>query len=246
MDYNNSEVDESWNEFFTDEIDRERWQANFGKDAEAAESAAYYRDMVPGIEPSIASVYHKQGLNPYDINDWNEAGINDYKEVLNWHKAGAKPEVATAFKQKGLDHEAFTEWSKLGINNIDMLLHFSEDLKIDARAIAKFIKPLIDDKKIEIENVPAWIEAGIPPQEMGEWLNQGFKYPSVVAAWKQLKMNAETATEWVKVVTYPREAAKWLLGGYTNLEDIEGFIKNGYTSPEDIESELEEVTVKMK
>ena len=81
---------------------------------------------------------------------------------------------------------------------------------------------------------------------MGEWLDKGFKYPSVVAAWKQLKMNAETAAEWSKVVIYPREAAKWLLGGYTNLEDIEGFIKNGYTSPEDIESELEEVTVKMK
>jgi len=234
-----------WNEMFADEIDRERWRTNFGKDSEAAETAAYWRDMVQGIEPSVAATYHKNGLNVYDINDYQQAGITDFKEVLGWHRVKAQPEVATAFKEKGIDFDTYEKWAKIGVSDPDIMIRFSEDFKIDLKNLEQFVKPLVDKELIELKEVPKWLEAGIDVREIGNWLEQGFKYPSIIRAWKQLRMKPEDAKEWERVVHYPRDAAQWLAGGYKNVKDVEGLIKQGYQSPEEIEAESENLVMKV-
>lgn len=236
--------DAAWGEFFSDEIDRERWQTNFGKDSEAAEAAAYWRDMLPGIEPSVAAVYKKQGLNVYDVGNFHSAGINDYQEILGWHRVKAQPEVALAFKEKGVNPDTYEKWSKIGVQDPDVMIRFSEDLKIDLNQLEKYAQPLLDQKLIELQDIPKWLEAGVALQELQSWVEQGFKYPSLVKAWKSLRMKPDDAKKWEETVIYPREAAKWIGGGYKNVEDVAGLIKQGYTSPEEIAAEAENVVIK--
>jgi hypothetical protein len=234
-----------WNEMFSDEIDRERWRTNFGKDGDAAETASYWRDMLPGIEPSVAAIYHKNGLNVYDVSDYQNGGIQDYKEVLGWHRVKATPEVATAFKEKGIDPDTYDKWAKIGVNDPDTMIRFSEDFKIDLKNLEQFVKPLVDKELIELKEVPKWLEAGVDVRELESWLNAGFKYPSIVKAWKQLRMKPEDAKEWERVVHYPRDAAQWLAGGYKDVKDVEGLIKQGYASPEEIAAEAENLVMKV-
>jgi hypothetical protein len=234
----------AWNEFFADEIDRERWQTNFGKDSDAAEEAAYWRDMVPGIEPSVAAVYKKQGLNVYDVGNYHTAGITDYKEVLGWHGVNAQPEVALAFREKGVNSDTYAKWSKIGIQDPDTMIKFSEDYKLDLTQLEKFVRPLLDSKALELADVPKWLEAGVVLQELQSWLDAGFKYPSLVKAWKSLRMKPDDAKKWEEVVIYPREAARWIGAGYKNVEDVAGLIKQGYHSPEEIDAEAENLVVK--
>jgi hypothetical protein len=237
--------DAAWGEFFPDdEIDRERWQTNFGKNAEAAEEAAYWRDMIPGIEPSVAAIYHKQKLNPYDIQGYHEAGIQDYKEVLGWHRVQAQPEVATAFKEKGVNPDTYEKWAKIGVQDPDVMIRFSEDLKIDLENLSKYVQPLVNKELIELTDVPKWLEAGVVLQELASWLEAGFKYPSLVKAWKALHMKPADAKEWEEVVVYPREAARWIGAGYRNVKDVSGLIKQGYASPEELEAEAANLIVK--
>lgn len=234
-----------WNEMFSDEIDRERWRTNFGKDSEAAETASYWRDMVQGIEPSVAAIYHKEGLNPYDVTDYTNAGITDYKELLSWRRANAQPEIAQAFKEKGIDPDTYSKWAKIGVSDPDTMIRFSEDFKIDLKNLEQFVKPLVDKELIELNEVPKWLEAGVDVRELESWLSAGFKYPSIVKSWKQLRMKPEDAKEWERVVQYPRNAAQWLAGGYKNSKDVEGLIKQGYQSPEEIEAESENLVMKV-
>jgi hypothetical protein len=238
------EDESAWQEFFPDELDRERWRTNFGKDPVAAEDAAYWRDMVPGIEPSIAAIYKKEGMSVYDVGDWQQAEFNDYKEVLGWKRVNATPEVAMAFKAKGVNHDTYEKWAKIGIDNPDVMLKFSEDMKLGIGDLERHIKPLIDSEKLELNELPKWLEAGIPIQEIGSWVDADFKYPSIVKAWKMLHFKPAEAREWEKVVNFPREAAKWIGAGYRNIDDVKGLIKQGYTSPEQIEAEVENVMVK--
>lgn len=238
--------DSAWNEFFDDEIDRERWRTNFGKESEAAEDAAYWRDLVPGIEPSVAAIYKKEGLNPYDVTDYKNAGIEDYKEVLGWHRVKAQPETATVFKQKGINPDSYSRWAKVGVQDPDTLVRLSDEFKVDVNHLDKYVKPLVDKELIELKDLPKWLEAGVDLRELNTWLEAGFRYPSIVKAWKALRLKPEEAKKWEEVVTYPREAAKWIASGYKNLRDVKGLIKQGYNSPEDIEREAEDLVMKVK
>lgn len=238
--------DDIWGEMFSDELDRERWRTNFGKDSEAAETASYWRDLVPGIEPSVAAIYHKEGMTPYEIGDYNQAGITDFKELLAWKRANAQPEVALAFKEKGINPDAYSKWVKIGVNDPDIMIKFSEDYKLELNQLEKYVKPLVDKELLTLQDIPKWLENGIPLQELQSWLDAGFKYPSLVKAWKALHMKPEDAKEWEKVVIYPREAARWIGAGYNNIEDIKGLIKQGYTSPEDLQAEADNLYVKLK
>jgi len=237
--------DGAWNEFFSDEIDRERWRTNFGKDSNAAEDAAYWRDLVPGIEPSVAAVYKKEGMTPYEIQDFNQAGFQDFKEVLGWRRVNAQPEVAMAFKAKGVNHDTYEKWAKIGVDNPDVMLKFSEDMKLGVGDLERHIKPLIDAEKLELNEIPRWLEAGIPIQEIGNWVNAGMKYASLAAAWKKLHFKPNDAKEWERVLVHPTAAASWLAAGYKDIKDIEGLIRQGYKNPEDIEREVENTVVKM-
>jgi len=248
MDENNwtpeNPDDSLWGEMFSDELDRERWRTNFGKDSEAAEAAAYWRDLVPGIEPSVAAIYKKEGLTPYEIGDYQQAGITDYKELLSWKKVNAQPEVALAFKEKGVDAGTYEKWAKIGVQDPDTMLKFSEDLKIDLSHLERYVRPLLDKEMLQLQDVPKWLEAGITLQELEGWLSAGFKYPSLVKAWKQLRMKPVDAREWEDTVRYPREAAKWISAGYHDVKDVKNFMKMGYRGPEDIEAEVQNVMVK--
>jgi hypothetical protein len=236
--------DESWNSFFQDEIDRERWRTNFGNDSEAAEKAAYWRDMIQGIEPSVAAIYQKQGLNPYDVSDYAQGGIQDYKDVLSWHRVKATPDVASAFHQKGVNADAYEKWAKLGVSDPDTMIRFSEDLKLDLGQLEKFVQPLLKREDFQLNDLPQWLEAGIELREIKSWLEAGHRYPQFCKAWKALHMTPEDAKEWERVVVYPREAAKWIAAGYTNAKDVEGLRKQGYLDPEQIEAEAENVVMK--
>lgn len=247
MDIENKdpEAEEAWAEFFSDEIDRERWRTNFGVDKEAAENAAYWRDLSPGIEPSIAKIYHSKGITPYNIGDWQLAGFDDYKEILGWHNIQAQPSVAAAFKAKGINPDAYEKWSKVGVSDPDTMIRFSEDFKLSISQLERFIKPLLDDKKIELNEVPRWLEKGFQIHEVGEWIRANFKYPSLAAAWKMLHFKPTEAIEWSKTFTHPGDASKWIAAGYKDLEEIKSLINQGYTTPESLESEIENVVVKM-
>jgi len=244
-DYTPENPDDSvWKDMFADELDRERWRTNFGKDSEAAEHAAYWRDLVPGIEPSVAAIYKKEGLTPYEIGDFHQAGIQDFKEVLGWRRVNAQPEVALAFKEKGVNPDTYEKWAKMGVNDPDTMIRFSEDLKIDLTHLERYVRPLIDKELIDLPEVPKWLEAGVTLQELGEWLESGFKYPSIVKAWKTLRMKAADAKRWEELVQFPRNASAWIGAGYNNVEDVAGLIKSGYTSPEMIEAEVDNVVMK--
>lgn len=238
--------DSAWNEMFADELDRERWRTNFGKDSEAAEHAAYWRDLVPGIEPSVAAIYKKEGLTPYEIGDYQQAGIQDYKELLSWKRVNAQPEVALAFKEKGINAETYSKWAKMGVNDPDMMIRFSEDFKIDLSHLERFVRPLLDKELLELAEVPKWLENGIDLREIGSWLEAGFKYASLAAAWKKLRFKPADAKEWERVLVHPTAAARWIGSGYRNIKDIEGLIKMGYSTPEDIDAEVENVMIKTK
>lgn len=241
-----SEDDNAWGEMFSDELDRNRWQTNFGKTAENAEQSAYWRDMVPNIEPSVASIYHKEGLTPYEITDYHTAGITDYKDILNWKRANAQPETASAFKEKGINPENYKNWASVGVTDVNQVVHFGEDLKIDFKQLEQFVKPLIDKELITLSEVPNWITNGFDIREIGPWLDAGFKYSSIAAGWRKLRFKPEEAIKWAEVLQRPSEAAKWLAGGYKKIEDIQGLIKQGYESPEEIEDEAENVVIKTK
>jgi hypothetical protein len=238
--------DDAWKEMFNDDLERERWQTNFGKDAESAEKASYWRDMVQGIEPSVAAIYNKQGLTPYEIGDFHDAGISDYQEILGWKRVSADPAIATAFKEKGVNPETYEKWSKIGVQDPDMMIRFAEDLKIDLSHLERFVSPLVDKELITLQDVPKWLENGVKLEELASWVSQGFKYPSLVKAWKMLRMKPADAKEWEKVVAYPREAARWIQAGYFKANDVAGLIKQGYTSPEQIEAESENVIIKTR
>ena len=237
--------DDVWGEMFEDELDRERWRTNFGQDSEAAESASYWRDMLPGVEPSVAAIYKKEGLNPYDVTDYTNAGLQDYKEILGWKRVNAQPEIAAAFKEKGVDAETYAEWSKIGVQDPDMMIRFSEDFKIDIKQLEQFVKPLVDKEMIKINEVPKWLSAGFNVREIEGWVAQGFKYAYVAAGWKSLRFKPEDAAEWSKVLQRPQKAAAWLAGGYKDIKDIEGLIKMGYESPDEISREAEDLVVKV-
>ena len=241
-----NEDDNAWGEFFPDELDRERWKTNFGKDKDSAETASYWRDMVPGIEPSVATIYNKEKMTPYEIQDFHSAGITDYKEVLGWRRVNAQPTVATAFKEKGVNAETYEKWAKLGISEPDTMLRFSEDMKIDPSHLEKFIKPLVDEEKLELAEVPRWLEAGVELREIGDWIEAGIKYASLAAAWKKLHFQPKDAKEWERVLVHPTAAADWLAAGYKDIKDIASLIKQGYSTPKDVESEVNNVVFKMK
>jgi hypothetical protein len=248
MDENNwkpsSPDDDLWAEMFQDPIDLERWRTNFGQEGEAAETASYWRDMVPSIEPSVAAIYHKEGLNPYDVTDYTNAGITDYKELLSWHRVKATPEVVSSFKQKGISPDSYAQWAKIGVQDPDTLVRLADEFKVEPAHLEKIVKPLVDKNLLELKDLPKWLEAGVNLRELSLWLESGFKYPSIVKAWKALRLRPEEAKKWEQVVTYPREAAKWLAAGYKNIKDVKGLRKQGYLSPEDIEREAEDLVVK--
>jgi hypothetical protein len=202
--------------------------------------------MVPGIEPSVAAIYQKQNMTPYEIQDFNQVGIQDYKEVLGWKRVNAQPEVASAFKEKGVSYDSYEKWAKIGVQDPDIMLQFSEDYKLDIGNLERFVQPLVDKELIELKDVPKWLEAGVDLREMGGWLEAGFKYPMLVKAWKALHMKPEDAKKWEQVVIYPREAARWIGAGYNNIDDVKGLIKQGYTSPEDLQVEADNLYVKLK
>ncbi|MFA5031201.1 MAG: hypothetical protein WC495_06475 [Patescibacteria group bacterium] len=236
--------DDMWAEMFDDDIDRERWRTNFGQEGEAAENAAYWRDMVPSIEPSVAAIYHKEGLNPYDVTDYTNAGITDYKELLSWHRVKATPEVVSAFKEKGVTPDSYSQWAKIGVQDPNTLVRLADEFKVEPAHLEKFIKPLVDKELISLQDVPKWLEKGFHVREIGNWLENNFKYPSIAFAWKSLRFKPEVAIKWERVLHRPEKAAIWLAGGYKNIKEIEGLIKQGYESPEEMEREAENLIVK--
>jgi hypothetical protein len=98
---------------------------------------------------------------------------------------------------------------------------------------------------LELRDLPKWLAKGFHIREIGNWLENNFKYPSIAAAWKILKFKPEVAIKWERVLHRPERAAIWLAGGYKNIKDIEGLIKQGYESPEEVEQEAENLVVKI-
>lgn len=238
------ELESKWNEFFQDEIEKERWKANFQK--EGPEVAVQYKTLLPNLEPSIANYYHKMGMDAYAIQDWMDQGFSDYKEILQWHKNEANPEIAISFKAKGITPETYLKWSKMGICDVESMLYFYEKHKLDPEDIEKYIKPHVDIGKFEYFNLPNWLELEIPIEEVGEWLKRGFELPEEVFGWKALKLDASDAKKWKEVCGTPEAALPWIIGGYDDIINVKNFIVAGYNTPEELNQAIGNLDVKME
>jgi len=234
---------DSWLEYFPDEIEKEMWKTNF-KDV-GPEVATQYKTILPDLEPHIAANFYKNGLDAYNVKDWYEYGITNKDNILDWHqKTNGNPEIASKFLDKGITAETYSQWnSKFGINNVDEMLYFYEDLKLSADEMEKYVKPLVDEGKLELYDIQMWVGNEIPISEIKDWVDVGLIDPYEIRVWKELKLDPKETSKW-RELTNVEMAAKWIINGY-NYKDAKSFIEMGYYDPEQLDQALDNLEVKM-